>query len=233
MEEGIGLSKPDSVYEKLRSEILYLELEPGQMIGEIETAKRFGVSRTPVRDAFKRLEYEGLLEIRPHIGTFVSLIDLDHITDILYMREKLELSVIRDFVGDTSQIKEFRLDFILTKQKQLFEQHLPEKKLAKEFILSDNEFHRTIFELSGKETVWNYLSSFEHHYKRFRMFLNLSDKDFLHGLYEEHRKILELIRSKDLPTLEALFSNHLYGGIHRGVSRIYEKPAYFKDVTVE
>ena len=73
----------EAVYQKLKEQILYLELPPGSAISEIDTAAKYEMSRTPVRDAFKMLESEGLLEIRPHIGTFVSLIDLNMISDIL------------------------------------------------------------------------------------------------------------------------------------------------------
>ena len=75
----------EAVYQKLKEQILYLELPPGSAISEIDTAARYETSRTPVRDAFKMLASEGLLEIRPHIGTFVSLIDLNMISDILYI----------------------------------------------------------------------------------------------------------------------------------------------------
>lgn len=222
--------KPLSLYEKLREEILYLELEPGQIISEIETSKRFNVSRTPVRDAFKRLENEGLLEIRAHIGTFISLIDLENINDILYMREKLELAVMEDLSRSINQIQEFRLNFILTKQKNLFEQNLSEKQLAKEFILVDNEFHKTIFEIAGRSNIWNYLCSIEHHYERLRMFLNLTDKEILFSLYEEHVEMLHAVIAKDMDALRPLFSRHLYGGIQRGNQKVYEKPEYFTDL---
>ncbi len=88
-----------AVYEKLKEQILHLELPPGSAISEIETAEKYQISRTPVRDAFKMLEGDGLLEIRPHIGTFVSLIDLNMISDILYMREVLEQAVFRDLTS--------------------------------------------------------------------------------------------------------------------------------------
>ena len=84
-----------AVYKDLKEQILHLELPPGSAISEIDTAAAFHVSRTPVRDAFKMLEREGLLEVRPHIGTFVSLIDLNMISDILYLRETLEQAVLR------------------------------------------------------------------------------------------------------------------------------------------
>ena len=95
MEQKNHAGTYQQVYRKLREEILHLELPPGTSIGEIETAARFQTSRTPVRDAFKILEIEGLLEIKPHIGTFVSLIDLRTVSDILYMRCTLEQSIFR------------------------------------------------------------------------------------------------------------------------------------------
>ena len=73
----------DGVYEQLKEQILHLELAPGTAISEIDTASKYHISRTPVRDVFKALEAEGLLEVKPHIGTFVSQIDLDMISDIL------------------------------------------------------------------------------------------------------------------------------------------------------
>ena len=89
-------SREEWVYESLKSDILDLRLKPGQLLKETEICEKFGVSRTPVRDAFKRLEREGLLEIRPHIGTFVSRIDLHTVSDILYIREVLEFSILSD-----------------------------------------------------------------------------------------------------------------------------------------
>ena len=78
-----------AVYKDLKEQILHLELPPGSAISEIDTAATFHVSRTPVRDAFKMLEREGLLEVRPHIGTFVSLIDLNMISR--YTKEQIVL----------------------------------------------------------------------------------------------------------------------------------------------
>ena len=100
-----------AVYKDLKEQILHLELPPGSAISEIDTAAAFHVSRTPVRDAFKMLEREGLLEVRPHIGTFVSLIDLNMISDILYLRETLEQAVLRDLTAGYDKSQEFRIRY--------------------------------------------------------------------------------------------------------------------------
>lgn len=218
------------IYEKLRTEIICMELEPGKSISEIETAKRFNVSRTPIRDVFKRLENEGLLVIKPHIGTFVSLIDLDYITDILYMREKIEFAVIQDLTKSITKSQIVKLKITLEKQENLFNKNYSIKKLTQAFILSDNEFHKTLFSISGRANIWNYLSSLGYHYERFRMFVNMKEENIIYELLEEHKKMLEFISKKDLQNLEILFTNHLYTGVDRCTFKIYENPEYFKEV---
>ncbi len=69
--------KPNKVYEDLKKAILYMRILPGTSIGENEVVARCSVSRTPVRDAFRQLEAEGLLEVKSHVGAYVTLIDLD------------------------------------------------------------------------------------------------------------------------------------------------------------
>ena len=146
--------KINSVYEKLREEIQYLELVPGQLVGEIETAERFKVSRTPVRSAFKQIESDGLVEIKSHIGTFVSLIDLEQITDVLFMREILEIEVMKRLSYSITEIQEFRLNYLLKQQEELFEKDLSEKALAREFFKLDNELHQSMFEFAGRSQVY-------------------------------------------------------------------------------
>ena len=109
----------DGVYEQLKEQILHLELPPGSTISEIDTAEKYNISRTPVRDAFKRLEREGLLEIRPHIGTFVSLIDLNAVSDVLYTREVLEYAVLSDLSKMYDKSQDLRIRLLLQQQKNM------------------------------------------------------------------------------------------------------------------
>ncbi|MCL6639666.1 MAG: GntR family transcriptional regulator, partial [Firmicutes bacterium] len=83
------------VYAKLREQILNLELPPGTALSEQESALAFKVSRTPVRESFMRLAQEGLVEVLPQRGTFVSLIDTELVEEARFMREQLEAAVVR------------------------------------------------------------------------------------------------------------------------------------------
>ena len=181
----------EAVYQKLKEQILHLELPPGSAISEIDTAAKYDVSRTPVRDAFKMLESEGLLEIRPHIGTFVSLIDLNMISDILYMREVLEQAVLKDLAVSLDKSQGFRIRLLLQQQRELLDADLPPEELGRSFIVSDNDFHHALFELAGKKNVMHFLGTVTSQYERFRTFLNLGGREELTLLYEEHVNIWE------------------------------------------
>ena len=74
----------DKIYQTLRQEIMLLTLEPGTLVSEGDISQRFSVSRTPVREVFKRLELEGLLEVRPQRGTFVSRLRLGSLYDLVF-----------------------------------------------------------------------------------------------------------------------------------------------------
>ena len=221
----------EAVYQKLKEQILHLELPPGSAISEIDTATKYDVSRTPVRDAFKTLEAEGLLEIRPHIGTFVSLIDLDMISDILYMREVLEQAVLRDLTLSHDKSQEFRVRLVLQRQKELIESDLSLEELSRVFIISDNEFHRVLYEMTGKLNVLNFFNTISSQYERFRTFLNLRGRDDLMRLYNEHVTIWDSIRAQDYATLSDVISHHIYDGFNASTDIVYKHPDYFKSIS--
>lgn len=220
----------EAVYQKLKEQILHLELPPGSAISEIDTAAQYEISRTPVRDAFKMLAGEGLLEIRPHIGTFVSLIDLNMISDILYMRETLEQAVFRDLTSSYDKSQEFRIRLILQKQRELLDTDLDADELGRAFIISDNEFHNTLYEMAGKKNVMSFLKGIDSQYERFRTFLNLGDRDNLMRLYGDHQALWEYISNKDYENLASTISHHIYDGFNASTEVVYKHPEYFKSI---
>ena len=220
----------DGVYEHLKEQILHLELPPGSAISEIETAEKYNISRTPVRDAFKRLEREGLLEIRPHIGTFISLIDLNAVSDILYIREVLEFSVLSDLSQIYDKSQDLRIQLILQHQKELLESDLPIDELSRAFIHSDNEFHTALFDAAGKKNIIKFLYSYNSQYERFRTFINFNGKEDLQKLYDSHVALWNSIINKDLATLKECLNHHLYDGISASSDIISKSPEYFNKI---
>lgn len=220
----------DGVYNQLKEQILHLELPPGSAISEIDTAEKYNISRTPVRDAFKRLEREGLLEIRPHIGTFISLIDLNTVSDILYIREVLEYSVLSDLTQTYDPAQGLRIQLILQKQKELLESTLPIDELSRAFINSDNDFHTALFEAAGRKNIMQFLYAYNSQYERFRTFINFSKKDDLQKLYDNHVEILNCIINKDLVGLKECIHHHLYDGVNASHDIVSNAPEYFTKI---
>ena len=223
----------ENVYRQLREQILHLELSPGTAISEIETAAKYQVSRTPVRDAFKALEYEGLLEIRPHIGTFVSLIDLRTVSDILFTRCTLEKAVFKDLAMTLDKSQEYRIHLLLQKQRELLESDMSAEELSRAFIVSDNAFHYALYELAGKQNIMHFYTVINAQYERFRTFINLSGKDELKKLYQDHATIWDHILNKNYDALEDCITHHLYDGFNASMKVISNYPEYFLSGTNE
>lgn len=215
------------VYRQLKQEILHLELPPGASISETDTALRFQTSRTPVRDAFKILEIEGLIEVKPHIGTFVTLIDLRTVSDILYTRCTLEQTVFADLSRTVNKSQEYKICLLLQKQKDLLESDLPIEELGRTFILYDNEFHYALYELAGKKNIFLFYDAINSQYERFRTFINLGSKEELFRLYNEHEQIWNDIVTQNTEQLKERISHHLYDGFNASMRVIRDYPDYF------
>ena len=127
-----------------------------------------------MRDAFKALSNEGLLEVKPHIGTFVSLMDINQISDVLYVRKVVELSILKIFTMTLTEADELKLEFNLNEQKLFLQGAAENENSVNDFIKYDNNFHRLIFRIAGKENIWNMVLGINHHYERFRSLVNLS-----------------------------------------------------------
>ena len=216
------------VYTTLKKRILSLELIPGSLVSEIETAKEFSVSRTPVRDAFKALVSEHLLEVKPHIGTFVTLINMNEIADSLYIRETIEKAVINELVYSFSQSQEYKLHHILHTQKELLHNHnLTSEVFAVDFAKSDDDFHQSLFHLAGKTSLIQYLQNINAPYERFRSFLVQEDRATFQVFYNQHIQLLDHIKNKEIDKLNHMISHHIYDGFNNSTDLIYKYPSYF------
>ena len=92
----------DRIFEELREDIMSCDLQPGEELREVALAKKYGVSKSPIRDALQRLEFEGLIEIAPRQGHRIAPISISDAHDILDLREILETAVARRIASDAS-----------------------------------------------------------------------------------------------------------------------------------
>lgn len=109
------------VYEELKKNIMSLRLQPGQAMSTQEIATKLNVSRTPVREAFLRLQEEGLVEMIPQRETIVSRIDLKRVDQEKFIRECLELGVVNRFLERKHQEDIQSMTELIKVQKQCAE----------------------------------------------------------------------------------------------------------------
>lgn len=226
-------NKPNKVYDELKRKIMYLEMKPGEALGEVEIAQQFGVSRTPVRDAFKKLESDGLIEVKSHIGTYVTLIDLEQISDAIFIREQLEKAIIIELCSNRKISVNMRLNYLLSAQDKIINGGLEGDKLAQKFMEIDNEFHKALFDLAGKESIWNYIENLEYHYNRLRIYVNQSEKTKLRKIHEQHKQIISAIEKQDEQLALAIYEQHLYEQMLLGADEIIEGHMFFKGLRKE
>ena len=178
------------IYETLKREIVTIQLKPGTRIREESVSQRFGVSRTPVRDVLKKLEEDKLLTVLPKSGTFVTKLDLNGLTDIMYLRAAVETRVMIEIMDSVTseQIQEFRA-LLANQLKSLEAKDLSAEEFAAAFYDVDNAFHHAIYRVASKESMLDLLENAFPYYQRYRYMTNLRDKADVSNLYRLHGEI--------------------------------------------
>lgn len=198
------VSTRDFVYDSLRDAIMQLELPPGSAISEKEISEELEVSRTPVREAFLRLTEDELLTVLPQRGSFVALIDLDHVEEARFLREQAEVGIFR-------LACESEIDALYIKQ---LEKNISDQKWARDhddeeslFIL-DKNFHELVAQSVDKGRVWKMIQKMDVHSSRLRK-LSLTMKLNWRILVEQHENLLKAIKNQCPDKSETLIRNHL------------------------
>jgi len=209
------------VYPLLKRMILSLELKPNEALSEKELALRFGISRTPVREALIRLADEDLVDVFPQRGTFVSPIRIAEVMDAQFLREALEAAVARRAAEEPSPILLREMSRLLDQQHRVAESGDPE-----DYMPLDESFHRMLSEGIEMPRAWRLIQSVKGQMDRVR-FLALPDKRHLALLTDQHAAIFAAIEARDPDAAEAGMRVHLkevLGSIHKLTA---EMPAIF------
>jgi DNA-binding GntR family transcriptional regulator len=188
------------IYDALRDAIVRVAVLPGQAISETEMATSFGVSRTPIREALIRLADEGLIDIYPQAGTFVSRIDLAAVREAQFVRETLETAVaIRAASSGTGSTS---FEPILERQERAIR-----AGDFGEFFASDEELHRKVFELAGHGATWRLVQAAKSHLDRVRQLEQPAEATLLEML-RQHRAIAAAIGAGDEAAVAAVVREH-------------------------
>jgi len=190
------------VYDAVRSAIVQLQLRPGHLLSEAELARQLGVSRQPVREAFIKLTEAGLVEVRPQRGTFVKLISIREVKNSRFLREAIELAVVRKAAEavTSTDIAELR--------RLLAAQQVALKGRLEEFMRLDDEFHSTIAGLADCEHAWRHIVSLKAQLDRVR-YLGFPDATPRPQVVDQHTKIVDALAERDGDAASAMMHKHL------------------------
>lgn len=205
----------------LRQRILSGELPPGSAISEASYAEQLGVSRTPVREVFRRLADEGLLEIRPQVGTFVAPIRLAAVHDSQFVRETLECRTVRIAAERATSADDLALRAHLERQRPAVQAG---NYLA--FFPADEALHVELIRMAGREAIWAVIQDVKTQLDRVR-YLSFESHDWLGKIFAEHERIVDRVIARDADGAEAVMREHLRT-VFTAIERLMaSKPHFF------
>ncbi len=161
-----------------------LRLKPGDPISEKEVAARYGVSRTPVREAMLRLADERLVEIFPQSGTFVARIPYDDLPEAMVIRKALETASVRLAAEKASKSQLLALATIVEQQREA-----AEANDRGAFHRADEAFHAKIAEIGGFPGIWRQVLQVKVQVDRYRR-MTLSQEGRMAQVIADHERIL-------------------------------------------
>ncbi|MDX8349296.1 GntR family transcriptional regulator [Cognatiyoonia sp. IB215446] len=213
-------STADVVFEKLHADIVALTILPGAKISEADVARQYGVSRQPVRDAFRRLHNLDLIEIRPQRATIIRRFSRPEIENTRFVRLAVELEVLDRACAIWDQPRSENLAKNLSEQSEA----LASDDLAS-FHALDYGFHECICDLTGLPMAFETIKSCKHKIDRLCL-LSLSDYENVADVLADHRAIANALDRRCAADARELIRHHI-SRLDTTIAEIHRKNAAF------
>src|SRR5215475_6003416 len=209
------------IHADLRIELVSLQRRPGEAISEAQIALSYGVSRTPVREAILKLSDEGLLDIYPQSGIFVSRIPVAALPEAIIIRKALEETTARMAAERATPSQILALQSILQRQR--------EANAAGDsdtFHQADEAFHAAVADVAGYPGIWKYVQQVKVHVDRYRR-LTLPQRGRIPKVIVEHEAILAAIEAHDAEGARRAMEIHLESLLDNISATQHINPEYF------
>ncbi len=180
----------EKVAELLREAIIQQKISPGERITELEIASRYGLSRTPIREAFRQLESEGFLKIIPRKGAVVAELNEKDVQDFYEIKAVLEGYAARIVAEKITEDEIARLERLNRKMKECAAK-MDVAGLTRHY----NDFHNFILELCGNDKITTVISNLVQQFMRFRFFVSSSSS--LSEIHADHDEIIAAFKIHD------------------------------------
>ena len=210
MNKTIKNSK-ESAYERIQDLILGMDIKPGETITEIALSNRLGIGRTPVREALKKLEQEGLI-ITTNRRKRVNILTIKEIEDIFEIKCCLEAHVAQTAarVCNSKDVKAF--EKILGDMKQAAHQRVnteeEEQKRLDAWLNADRRFHHQLFEMSGNSKIEQITRNLDLQWQRLRLGIYTLEGRMIRS-FDEHNSIIQAVIAKEPEEAGKRMAEHL------------------------
>lgn len=199
------LTLREKIVETVRNAIVNGQIPAGARVAEPELADRFGISRTPIREAFRQLESEGFITVIPRKGAIVASLSAKDISDFYDLKMVLEGYAARCAAKVLTE-KELTKMEAVNRQMEI----ASTKKDLRKVLSLHNEFHEIFLKSCGNEKLYSIVQNMVMQFQRFRLILAMRGK--LEGSIRQHREIIEAFRRQDADLAESLvIKNAQYG----------------------
>ena len=202
-EEDSGSSLGDMVYRQIKDSIVNGELLPGDRLMELKLADQMGVSRTPVRDAIKRLEKEGMVETEKDRGAKVAPINYKDVSDATEMRVAIGTMCAR-MAASNIKSEDIKRMNDANERFHIASQNGDIRGLS----LADNAFHRCISDAADSKILDDLIDVLEQKILRYK-FEYLRQADDYDEIYNEHRLIAETLAEGNSEKAQELIASHV------------------------
>jgi DNA-binding GntR family transcriptional regulator len=206
----------EMVFESLREAIILGRLKPGERLMEIQLAEEMGVSRTPVREAIRKLELEGFVVMVPRKGAYVAGVSIKDIADVFEVRSALE-GLAAGLASE--RITEEEMEEL---EKAILQISGEEDILT--VVKGDSLFHEIIYKASRNQRLTQIITHLQEQINRFRL-TSLSVPGRLKIAVGEHKKIVEAITSRNVDLANRLASEHMENAEQNLLNAIREEEA--------
>ena len=196
------VSLADQVFERLEAEILSGKYQRGEVVTELQLCAELGVSRTPVREALRRLSQEHLIEDSPR-GTVVLGVVRKDFEDMCAIRLRIEGLAVRGFIDNLSEDSLRQL-----REAVEFQEFYLNKRDPDHIKAMDSRFHELIYQNCGSAILCDTLSPLHKKVQKFRR-LSIEQAGRAETSVKEHRAIYEAIAAKDADLAERLMNEHV------------------------
>ena len=190
------------VFEELRADIMSCALQPGEEVRESELAERYGVSKSPIRDALQKLELEGLVEIVARRGHRVSQISIADARDILDLRIILEAAAVRRIASDATDAELAALDGFRRANTQSL----------KEFAGYNRAFHHHLSDLSGNRRLADTMKRLMENYDRLcvvSLSARRTETEAMKVALADHNRLIDALQARNGAAAARLSSKHV------------------------